>query len=234
MKNQYFADVNDYFKYDLCIYLAENLPKIRRFTFIPTLTPNDKGPDGNRTKYPMGVGRESLYKFLQDCLDGRERKVSLLQEYFDNQDFKFEYCPYGDTLEKEFTHPGREEYFQNIPDEFLKSAVIMVDPDNGFEVKAARPGNFHKYIKYSEARDLYQRMDKDSVLIIYQHFPMIKHSIFLDGLHARIQEELHCPEPVTVSSPSIALVILAKNAAARKCLHKHVSQYLRRELKLHG
>ena len=182
----------------------------------------------------MGVGRESLYNFLQKCLGGREREVSLLREYFQEQDFEFDYCPYVDTLEKEFTHSGREEYFHNIPDTFLKSAVIMVDPDNGFEVKAATPSKFHKYIKYAEARDLYERMDANSVLIIYQHFPMIKRRVFLDGLHGRIQDELDCLEPVTVFSSSIGLIILAKNAAARKRLHRQVSRYLRRDLKLHG
>ncbi|MFH1965524.1 MAG: hypothetical protein ABIJ42_08290 [Acidobacteriota bacterium] len=233
MKNQYFADVNDYFKYDLCIFLAENLPGIQRFTFIPTLTANDGKKDGNKVVYPMGVGQESLYKFLKGCLQKNQREVVHLWDYFKGQDFKFDYCPYADSLDKEFTHSNREEYFQNIPDEDLQSAVIMVDPDNGLEVKAARPGNFHKYIKYSEARQLYGRMDANSVLIIYQHFPFIERRFFLEGLHARILEELNCPAPMTVFSSNIAMVMLAKNAAARKRLHKQVSRYLRRELKLH-
>ena len=76
MKDQYFADVNDYLKYDLCIYLAENLPKIERFTFIPTLTANDSSSDGGKTDYLLGVGRESLFRFLQGCIKKKERKVS--------------------------------------------------------------------------------------------------------------------------------------------------------------
>ncbi len=241
MKNQYFADVNDYFKYDLCIFLAENLPKIQRFTFIPTLTADDASSDGGKTDYSLGVGRESLHDFLQLCLKEyrlkkHPREVIRLREYFQEQkaNLNFKYCPYGDSLDLEFTHSGREEYFRKIPNEFLQSAVIMVDPDNGLEVKSATTSNFHKYIKYSEARDLCQRMDANSVLIIYQHFPFIKRQEFLDQLHARLQEELSCPAPVTVFSSNIALVILTKNAAGRKELHKQASRYLRRGLRLHG
>lgn len=237
MKNQYFGDVNDYFKYDLCIYLAENLPKIQRFTFIPTLTANDVLlKDGNKVEYPMGVGRESLYDFLQHCLkeDRPEnpRKVVWLRKYFEEQGpkFKFRYCPYGDSLDQEFTHRGREEYFQNIPDELLQSAVIMVDPDNGLDVKSSRVGNFHKFIKYSEARDLYQRMDVNSVLVVYQHFPRFNHEQYLKDLHDRIQEEIICPVPVTAFSSNIALIMLAKNEMGRKKLRKQVAGYFRSEL----
>ena len=85
----------------------------------------------------------------------------------------------------------------------------MVDPDNGLDVKSSRAANFHKFIKFAEARDLYERMDASSVLIIYQHFPFIERREFLDGLHVRIQEKLKCPAPVTVFSSNIALVMLA-------------------------
>jgi hypothetical protein len=48
MKNQYFADVNDYFKYGLlrCFAHAEF-----RLGVCWMLTPDDRGPDGRKTKY---------------------------------------------------------------------------------------------------------------------------------------------------------------------------------------
>ena len=72
------------------------------------LTANDGGRDGRLTKYRQGAGRPDLYKFLKDKLKKRQRKVSYLQEYFDNNHFQFKYCPYGDTLDKEFINDGRE------------------------------------------------------------------------------------------------------------------------------
>ncbi len=171
MKNQYFGDRNDYFKYDLCIFLTENLPRIKRFTFIPMLTADDGGQDGAKIKYSMGVGRESLYRFLQECLGDGRREVVRLREYIRKPHIQFDYCPYGDTLEMEFTHATRDNYFEQIPPSSLQSAVILVDPDNGLEVKTSRPGNLHKYIRYSEARVLFTRMSRDSVLVLYQHLP---------------------------------------------------------------
>jgi hypothetical protein len=47
VKNQYFGDRNDYFKYDLLIFLGENLSGIKRLSAIWMLTQNDKSPDGH-------------------------------------------------------------------------------------------------------------------------------------------------------------------------------------------
>lgn len=63
-----------------------------------------------------------------------------MRDYFNQQELQFEYCPYGDTLRVEFMHASRDEYFQGIEDDTLQSAVILVDPDNGLEVKTSRPG----------------------------------------------------------------------------------------------
>ncbi len=234
MKNQYFADRNDYFKYDLCIFLAENLPRIKRFTFIPMLTADDASRDGGKIRYSMGVGRESLFRFLQKCLDDGRREVVRLRDYFEDQNLQFEYSPYGDTLEMEFSHASRDNYFEQIPPSSLQSAVILVDPDNGLEVKTSRPGNLHKYIRYSEARDLLNRMSRDSVLVLYQHLAHVQREAYLADLHNRIQEELGCPAPVTIADSQIALVMVAKDATGRRRTQKAVSEYLRRDLLAHG
>jgi hypothetical protein len=208
MKNQYFADRNDFFKYDLCVFLAENLPGIERFTFVPMLTADDGGGDGGKVDYPMGVGRESLYRFLRGCLMDGRREVVRLRDYFGERRFPFEYLPYGDTLEREFTHANRDSYFRQIPAVALRSAVILVDPDNGLEVKTSKPWNFHKFIRRSEARDLFDRMGRNSILVLYQHLPRVQREDYLEGLHARIREELECPDPVTVADSQIALVMI--------------------------
>jgi hypothetical protein len=232
MKNQYFADRNDYFKYDLCVFLAENLLGIERFTFVPMLTADDGGGDGGKVDYPMGVGRESLYQFLWGCLEDGRREVVRLRDYFTGNRFSFEYLPYGDTLEREFIHANREAYFREIPADALRSAVILVDPDNGLEVRTSRPGNFHKFIRYSEARDLFDRMGRNSVLVLYQHLPRVHREEYLEGLHARIREGLECPDPVTVADSQIALVMVAKDSTGRRRLQRAMRRYLRRDLLL--
>jgi hypothetical protein len=232
MKNQYFADRGDFSKFDLCVFLAENLPGIERFTFVPMLTADDGGGDGGKVDYPMGVGRESLYRFLRGCLEDGRREVVRLRDYFGERRFSFEYLPYGDTLKREFTHANREAYFQEIPADALRSAVTLVDPDNGLEVKTSRPGNFHKFIKYPEAKDLFERMGRNSVLILYQHLPRVHREEYLEALHARIREELGCPDPVTVADSQIALVMIGKDSTVRSRLKRVVGKYLRRDLLL--
>jgi len=41
MKNQYFGDRNDFFKYDLVLNLIEKIVNLKCFTFIPMLTEDD-------------------------------------------------------------------------------------------------------------------------------------------------------------------------------------------------
>jgi len=57
MKNQYFGDKRDFFKYDLSIELCERIP-LKQFTFIPMLTENDGTKEGiGRTYLRRNAGR---------------------------------------------------------------------------------------------------------------------------------------------------------------------------------
>lgn len=232
MKNQYFGDINDYLKYDLCIFLAENLPGINRFSFIPMLTADDASRDGGHTKYSQLVGRETLYHFLQDCLEDGQREVIRLRDYFKQQEFSFTYSPHWDTLDQEFTHEERRRYFAEVPVSTLQSAVILVDPDNGLEVKSAGPRNFHKYIKDSEVNELYQRMGSRSALILYQHLHRVQRDQQMADFHQRLQKHVQCPEPISIVSSRIALILLTKTPTRRLQLKQAIDVYLRRDLML--
>lgn len=63
MKNQFFADRRDFFKYDLLLELLEG-GQLSGLTLVPMLTPDDGGPDGRFTRYRCGNRRAGLYKFL--------------------------------------------------------------------------------------------------------------------------------------------------------------------------
>jgi len=68
MKNQYFADQNDFFKYDLLLFLAEQLAGIERLSVIWMLTGDDNSQDGGKTHYQRGTGEVGLYHFLNNAL----------------------------------------------------------------------------------------------------------------------------------------------------------------------
>ena len=124
----------------------------------------------------------------------------------------------------------RNDDFDQIPPNSLQSAVILVDPDNGLEVKSSRHGNLHKYIRYSEAKGLFSRMNRDSLLVLYQHLPRVRRERYLADLHNRTQKELGCPTPVSIADSQIALVIVARDAIRRRRIEPAASEYLRRDL----
>ena len=231
MKDQYFADERDLLKYDLAIYLTEELPGIERFTFIPMLTANDGSSEGGQISYPRGVGRPALYDFLQDCLRNDTRQVSRLREYFQDQ-HDFEYCPHGDTHDLEFTNSSREQYFKTIPDRNLERAIILLDPDIGLKARSATRGDLHKYLLNEEVKSVFNRMDERSVLIIYQHLPRLPRPTFIYGTQLRLMESLRCPAPCSISDGSVALIMLTKGKDRRKALLKSLKTYLRLNLTL--
>jgi hypothetical protein len=48
MKNQYFGDRNDYFKFDLLAFLCDSLPGVQRLTVLWLLTQDDGSGDGRK------------------------------------------------------------------------------------------------------------------------------------------------------------------------------------------
>lgn len=233
MKDQYFGDRNDYFKYDLVIFFAEQLIGIKRFTFIPMLTANDGGGDGGITKYRQGAGRPDLYRFLQEKVRKGQRRISYLREYFSSNGLQFRYCPHGDSLDREFTNEDRDAYFRSVPNRDLKKAVILLDPDNGVEVKSATDRTWQKYVKFAEVKDLYHRMDKSSILSLYQHLPHSHRRTFLYSLHGRLKELLKYPLPYSVSDSMIAFILIAKDKKRQKELREALADYMRTNLQLY-
>jgi hypothetical protein len=65
VKNQFFADKHDYFKYDFWLYIAEGV-KVKSLTFIPMLTPNDLTKEGLRISY-----LETTTPKLMGCMSGQ-------------------------------------------------------------------------------------------------------------------------------------------------------------------
>ena len=67
VKNQYFGDTRDLFKYDLALHCMASTG-LRRLTFIPTLTPDDGSADGRHVdlaKARAGSRNRPLVEFLE-------------------------------------------------------------------------------------------------------------------------------------------------------------------------
>ncbi|MDZ4230775.1 MAG: hypothetical protein U1B77_03035, partial [Dehalococcoidales bacterium] len=166
MKNQYFGDNKDLFKYDLVCYLIRR-GLADRFTFIPMLTMNDntgQGKDRVRSKAKAGSENSCLVTFLDRFADRNKRDVKKLRGFLKKYGIEAEI--FGDY----FHHEERERYFQDVSKKLPPKSLIFVDPDVGLQVKRTRD----KHIKYCELNNLFERMDKSSILMLYQHFPRIR------------------------------------------------------------
>jgi hypothetical protein len=138
MKNQYFGDRNDFFKYDLVLNLIEKIENLKCFTFIPMLTEDDGSSDGALTIY-NGSRRKELDDFLKDCIKKSDRKVKNLRSFMSKYE-QIEYRPYKD--DEYFLHAEREQYFDSIHSSILNESVILIDPkvDSGVRL--------HKFTNY--------------------------------------------------------------------------------------
>ena len=209
MKNQYFSDRRDFFKYDFLLALMEGVPGLRRFLFVPMLTPDDGSTDGKLTNYMAGEHprRRDLWDFLQGCLKRGERDIRALRRHMKGK--PFEYIPWSDDAF--FTHAGREAHFAKIPASALRQSLVFFDPDNGFEVPSMTAGNGAKYLRYPELAGVFSRMDDASVVVVYQHIPRKNRDDFFAETSGKVRKSLSAQEIFVVSDNTIAFFVIPKS-----------------------
>lgn len=226
MKNQYFGDVKDLFKYDIVEWTIRRVPSLDRFTFITMLTPNDKRGDGNKLDYSGRAGclNERLVNHLSECIDAGKRNVSEIRSYYGEQGIDIHI--YGEN--KHFTNIVRAEYFADIDSELLENSLIFVDPDNGLEVTHSN----ERHLLYSEAVDLFDRMSKDSVLVLFQHFRREKHVSTVERVASQIEATCGL-KPICIYDIEIALFFLAKTKDMQQALAEALCEYQEHYPRLH-
>lgn len=168
MKNQYFADRHDFYKYDLSFELMRSVGGLERFVFGAMLTPDDSGSDGAFTKYPCGTRDPELHRFLQDCLQRGQRDVRRLGDYCATKRFPWAYEPVLEPVLAQ--EEDLELYFDGLLRRDLDRALVLLDPDNGLIVKSATPSTRCKFVGYDHVARLYEACGPTSVILIFQHF----------------------------------------------------------------
>ena len=227
MKNQYFGDRNDYFKYDLLISLAGQLA-VKRLSIIWMLTEDDDSQHGEKTKYARGAGDRRLYQSLRRSLNEGSRNVGQLRNFLQEGGYEFDYCPYGE--ERLFGHQERDSYFERIPEESLAGSVVFLDPDIGLEAKSMGAKDGPNYVTYDEVASICGRMEETSVLVTYQHLPHVHRRLFLYRTADKLMQRLKCPMPVSISDNQIAFIILAKTKKRQEEVRKALHEYTRSHL----
>lgn len=206
MKNQYFGDRRDFFKYDLALTLIEQIDSLKVFTFIPMLTESDASNDGNVTQYD-GSRRRDLNIFLRDCLQTSNRNIVNLRAFMANQT-DLVYYPYKDS--EFFTNQSRRKYFDQVEPSTLRDALILFDPDNGFEIKSMNSGNGHKYLKFEELSKIFIKA-ANSLILVYQHIPRVQRKPFFQLTAEKIRKHVTIEKCICVSDNEIVFFIIAQN-----------------------
>lgn len=176
MKNQYFGDIRDLFKYDLLHSLMQSIPCLHQCTIIPMLTPDEpSSSDGRRRDFHRAVldhrpgsGNSVLVRALENIthdLPGTAG-VEAICNFFDRSGIRFSLYNPGYYL----SYKDREAYFSGIPQGLLKNSCTFLDPDIGLEIMNSN----EKHLLYREAAYVFARLGPHSLLIIYQHFPRMK------------------------------------------------------------
>lgn len=168
MKNQYFGDINDYYKYGLLRALLS--PTSMDLLVAWMLTPNEGSTDGNKTSYLDKPDRyrsldPELFDFLNEAVQNDEpREVSVLEEtgLLPRASYFSRFIP--DDREE------RRDYFDDLLS--MRGEVVFFDPDNGLEIKSKERGhkNSSKYLFYDEVE---QTWSSGRSVLIYQHFPRV-------------------------------------------------------------
>ena len=165
MKNYYFGDNRDLFKYDLISFLLEEGQK-KSFTYIPMLTKDNENSTAKYRNYKCAVGEknEKLLSFLKKhSRKEEERNLEKIRDYFKSESIGVNlYKAKG----KYFSRKNREAYFQGIPRKLLQSTLIFIDPDIGLEPPIADVEENH--LKYGELGRLLEKADASAVFMIFQ------------------------------------------------------------------
>jgi hypothetical protein len=204
MKNQYVGDVNDYLKYAL---LRALIHQDFQLYVVWMLTESDDRTDGQRVAY-LGRPHEfrrldpPLFDALAQIVNAERRSVEAVEAAAILPNAVY----LADVLRDGIKH--RTQYFDRV-DQLAgrSSAVVFLDPDNGFEVNSVRLGarNSAKYLFWSEARAAYSHGNS---LVVYQHFPRRPRSPFLNELAATARSLTGSISVFALQTGHVAFVVI--------------------------
>lgn len=168
--------------------------------------------------------RKELRSFLVRCVAENSRNVDELEAFFRSFKFsrKVDFTIY--RKHEYFAHETRRRYFDGIFERLLSSSVILVDPDVGLEVKSMK-GREENYITYAEVELLFNRMDRDSVLVVFQFIPRVERKSYLSQIGGKLKEAVNSSPLVYVSDNQVAFFMLTKDVETQRQVMNTIGGY---------
>jgi hypothetical protein len=227
LKNKYFGDTRDLFKYDLILELLSKNNFLERFTFIPMLTEDKENLHGKRTNYSKaraGTQRRGLIEFLTRSIAENRRNIVELERFFRSVTLpqKVDFKIYRKN--RFFSHETRAKYFNEIGRQLMSRSVILVDPDIGLEVKSMR-NREENYITYAEVELLFSRMDRNSLLVIFQFIPRVERRKYFIQIGRKLRTALNCHSVLYVSDNQVVFFILTKDPEVQNHVTDTIKEY---------
>lgn len=205
MKNQYFADINDYLKYGLLRILVDSSEMKAAICWM--LTNNDTRTDGKLIDYLDDPEKwrqydPHLFDTLASCMTNQSnRSVKWAEEYHLIPSAVYFAELLGDDREK------RRRYFAKFDAIATESDLVFFDPDNGIEVKSkpfGRQGS-NKYIYWSELVNAYA---SGKSILVYQHFIREKRELFIQQLVDRFCRHLPILEMYSLRTANVLFLLI--------------------------
>ena len=230
MKQQYFADVNDYKKYGLLRALAG---PDTRLLVAWMLTPNDGRSDGNLLGYlrrPEKWRRldPDLFDFLESTNPATQPRSVAAIEAWPGMAATFLSAIVPDSAS------GRDEWTGQLIERARVHDLVFFDPDNGIEIKS-RPRGRKDSSKYVLWRELEGTWAAGSSLVVYQHFPREPRQDFMERVARELQRRLGCLEVAVLRTPYVAFFVVPQEGwietiqQRSRAFARHWDPYIRLE-----
>ena len=234
MKNQYFADVNDYRKYGILHTLVGNSEMKAAICWM--LTNNDTRTDGKFIDYLHHPEKwrkydPDLFDALASCMTNHgNRSVKWAEENHLIQSAIYFAELLGDEQEK------RRRYFAKFHAIAANSDLVFFDPDNGIEVKS-KPFGCQGSNKYIYWRELVNTFNSGKSILVYQHFIREKRELFTQQLVDRFCEHLPILEMYTLRTANVLFLLIPQprhqQYLAKKCTEISTNWYSQIQVSKH-
>ncbi len=213
MKNRYFANVNDYFKYGL----------LRRFaaaglksTVGWMLTPDDQGSEGDRPVYLLRPSEwkgfdPELFDWLKATRNSQpERGVSSIEDagILSGVRFFSSLVPEHEDL--------RRRWFEDLIEAARGSDLVFLDPDIGLEVPSVPLGKPSStgYVYWDEISSIFKR---GFSLLVYQQFHRKERSAFMSEMYELLGQKTGAVSGEAIKTPQVLFLLAAQAHHAEAC-----------------
>jgi hypothetical protein len=225
MKNQNFGDNRDLLKIDL-VYEILKTRLVYQFIYIPMLTEDaeqKEEPHICRHDAIGGTGNVNLVEFLDKCIVNNKRKIAQLEELFKQAEIRTVVY----KKDEFFTQEGRKVYFEGIKKDLLSNSLILVDPDKGLEDNKNDSGN----LMYTELRDIYEKIDENSILMFTQSIPQNLYDDYLDMRTAEIKDIIPDCQPISLDDLDTIIFFMTRNKSLQNRLLQFLGEYAKKYAK---